>query len=78
MHLALDIIFNGELTPRSIAAFYSFAFRLAHGFRASSLLGAVPLRPPAAGFWRAFFGAAELPAPVLDSTDGHASARRRG
>src|SRR5437762_2897691 len=24
MHLALDIIFNGELTPRSIAAFYSF------------------------------------------------------
>jgi len=55
MHLALDIIFNGELTPRSIAAFYSFSFRAAHGFRASSLLGAVPLRPPAAGFWRAFF-----------------------
>ena len=55
MHLALDIMFNGELTPHSIAAFYSFSYRLAHGFRASSLLGAVPLRPPAANFWRAFF-----------------------
>ena len=39
MHLALDLIFNGRLTPRSIVAFYSFAYRAAHRFEAARLLG---------------------------------------
>src|SRR5437867_9350262 len=30
MHLALDLVFNGRLTPHSITAFYSFAYRAAH------------------------------------------------
>ena len=55
MHLALDITFNGELTPRSISAFYSFTYRLALRFDAVALLGppggvAAPER-----FWPAFF-----------------------
>jgi len=55
MHLALDITFNGELTPKSISAFYSFTYRLAHRFDAVALLGppggvAAPER-----FWPAFF-----------------------
>ena len=55
MHLALDVTFNGELTPRSISAFYSFTYRLAHRFDAVALLGppggvAAPER-----FWPAFF-----------------------
>jgi hypothetical protein len=54
MHLALDITFNGEQTPRSIVAFYSFGYRLAHKFRAEDLLGET-LRPVAPGFWRPFF-----------------------
>lgn len=54
MHLALDIIFNGQQTPRSIGAFYCFAYRLAHRFDAAVLIG--ERRTPApAGFWRAFF-----------------------
>jgi hypothetical protein len=54
LHLGLDIIFNGRITPYSIAAFYSFAYRLAHRFDARALLGiAEPC--PADGFWRAFF-----------------------
>jgi hypothetical protein len=55
MHLALDIAFNGELTPRSIVAFYSFGYRLAHGFRMATLFGEAAVAPPPAGFWRAFF-----------------------
>jgi len=54
MHLGLDIIFNGQHTPRSIGAFYCFAYRLAHRFDAAALIG--ERRTPAAvGFWRAFF-----------------------
>jgi hypothetical protein len=34
LHLALDIIFNGRITPYSIAAFYSFTYRLVHRFDA--------------------------------------------
>jgi hypothetical protein len=59
MHLGLDIIFNGRQTPYSIVAFYSFTYRLAHGFDAARLLGPTPLRPAAAGFWRTFFRGAE-------------------
>lgn len=62
MHLALDLIFNGELTPRSISAFYSFAYRLAHRFDTAALFGPSNDRIVAPGFWRAFFTGAELPA----------------
>lgn len=54
LHLGLDIAVNGEITPKSIAAFYSFAYRAAHGFDARRLLGIEP-RPVPAGFWSAFF-----------------------
>ncbi|HET9490851.1 MAG TPA: hypothetical protein VFR64_13990 [Methylomirabilota bacterium] len=54
MHLGLDLRFNGEATPRSIGAFYSFTYRLAHRFDAGVLLG--DREPPAPGtFWRTFF-----------------------
>jgi hypothetical protein len=78
MHLALDLIFNGRLTPRSIVLFYSFAYRAAHRFDASRLLGESPPRFASTAFWRAFFDTAEVSAPVLDSAPGHASTRRRG
>ena len=78
MHLALDVAFNGEFTPRSIVAFYSFAYRAAHRFDADYLLGSVAPRQVAAGFWTAFFGGAQARLSMLDSADGHASARRRG
>ena len=55
MHLGLDIIFNGRVTPYSIAAFYSFGYRLAHRFDAVALLGITEPRPVAGGFWVAFF-----------------------
>ena len=78
MHLALDLAFNGEFTPRSIVAFYCFTYRALHRFDAARLLGTGPPRPVPAGFWRAFFGGTEAQAVVLDSPNGHASARRRG
>src|SRR2546425_466147 len=60
LHLALDLTFNGEITPRSIVAFYSFAYRLAHGFDARRLLGTVDFEPAPAGFWAAFFSGGRL------------------
>jgi hypothetical protein len=63
MHLALDIVFNGRLTPYSIAAFYSFGYRLAHRFDAGTLLGFDERRPSGAGFWRAFFHNGSLASP---------------
>lgn len=57
MHLALDITFNGDLTPRSIVAFYSFGYRAAHGFRMTDLLAPPDLVVPR-GFWAAFFAGA--------------------
>lgn len=77
MHLVLDLIYNGRLTPRSIGAFYSFGYRLAHRFRASSLLGPLPERPVAPEFWVAFFRNVQPGGAVIDSAR-HASARRRG
>jgi len=69
MHLGLDIIFNGESVPRSISAFYSFTYRLAHRFDTRALLGdAVPAMPHT--FWGAFFaefrflGAGPSPRPA--------------
>lgn len=55
MHLALDLLFNGELTPRSIVPFYSFGYRLAHRFDAQALLGNLKSAPAPRGFWAAFF-----------------------
>jgi len=51
----LDIVVNGKVTPYSIAAFYSFGYRLRHRFDAETLLGIVEPRSIAKGFWRAFF-----------------------
>ena len=55
MHLALDITFNGELIPRSISAFYSFTYRLAHRFDAVALLGPPGGVAAPEHFWPAFF-----------------------
>jgi hypothetical protein len=60
LHLALDLIFNGEITPYSIAAFYSFTYRAAYRFDAAMLLGGRECVAPAA-FWTAFFQGATLP-----------------
>jgi hypothetical protein len=64
MHLALDIVFNGRVTPYSIAAFYSFTYRASRRFDAFALLGIVE-RPVNEGFWAMFFdnGAAPKPLP---------------
>jgi hypothetical protein len=59
MHLLLDIAFNGELLPTNIVAFYSFAYRAAHGFNGAVLQGhrvrVVPVK-----FWSAFFKGASI------------------
>lgn len=61
MHLALDLVFNGEYTPRSISAFYSFTYRMRHGFSMPALLGqhADDLVLPR-GFWATFFRGATV------------------
>ncbi len=63
MHLALDIVFNGRITPYSIAAFYSFGYRLAHRFDAVALLGIVD-RHASRGFWAMFFSNGEPLQPL--------------
>ena len=73
MHLTLDAIFNGELTPRSILPFYSFAYRLAHRFEASAMLGDPKILPPPRGFWAAFFRGAK--AAEADSAPGSSLVR---
>jgi hypothetical protein len=71
MHLTLDLIFNGELTPRSIFAFYSFGYRLRHRFDAQALLGPTNVAPSPRQFWAAFFQGARVleedaaPGPTL-------------
>jgi hypothetical protein len=62
MHLALDIAFNGRLTPKNIFAFYSFGFRLAHRFDTEALFGSEPRIVPV-GFWRSFFLGPRLARP---------------
>ena len=54
-HLALDIVFNGQLMPTSIGAFYSFTYRLGHGFDAVPLLGGRERVTTSERFWEAFF-----------------------
>jgi hypothetical protein len=58
MHLALDIVFNGEMTPRSIGAFYCFTYRLAHRFDAVALTGPRERFAASGPFWSAFFAGA--------------------
>ena len=59
MHLFLDIVFNGELLPNNLVAFYSFAYRAAHRFNGAALQGhrerIVPVK-----FWLAFFKGSSL------------------
>lgn len=54
LHLALDLLFNGRYTPRSIGAFYALSYRAAHRFDARRLLGPTQTQLPS-GFWAAFF-----------------------
>jgi hypothetical protein len=63
LHLALDIIFNGRITPYSIAAFYSFGYRLAHRFDAEALLGIKEHRVDGS-FWAMFFSNGERLRPL--------------
>src|SRR5439155_1002743 len=72
MHLVLDIVFNGRFTPRNIFAFYSFGFRLAHGFDAETLFGSEPRIVPV-GFWRSFFSGAARVAGRIGDEIGHAA-----
>jgi hypothetical protein len=74
MHLALDITFNGRLTSRSIVAFYSFGYRLAHRFDARALLGDTELRPAPAHFWSAFFVGSQRQPPVITETTRRSAA----
>lgn len=73
MHLSLDLIFNGELTPRSIIPFYSFVYRLAHRFDARAMLGDPKIAPPPRQFWAAFFQGART--RESDGTAGSTLAR---
>jgi len=63
MHLALDIVFNGRVTPYSIAAFYSFTYRASRRFDAVALLGIVE-KPRDESFWAMFFDNGEPPKPL--------------
>ncbi len=67
MHLALDIVFNGRITPCSIAAFYCFGYRLAHRFDAQALLG-IAERGPGGSFWAMFFSNGEPTRPLPDAS----------
>ncbi len=78
MHLLLDIAFNGKLLPKNIFAFYSFAYRAAHGFNGAALHGhrerIVPGR-----FWQAFFkGASSADRRRADGRTPARGARARG
>ncbi len=68
MHLALDGVFNGRLTPKNIFAFYSLGFRWARGFDAEALFDSEPRIVPA-GFWRSFFLGARLARPRVGHRD---------
>jgi hypothetical protein len=74
MHLALDIIYNGQLIPRSIAAFYSFGYRLAYRFDAAALSGSRDRFSTSEHFWTAFFAGpireAASPSPSLSPDRG--------
>jgi hypothetical protein len=67
MHLALDIVFNGRITPYSIAAFYSFSYRLTHRFDAQALLG-IAERSQGGSFWALFFSNGEPMRPLPEAS----------
>jgi hypothetical protein len=73
MHLGLDVIWNGRLTPRSIAAFYCFAYRAAHRFNTAALIGP-PRFAPAGSFWPAFLRGAVVAGDVTSAPTTRASA----
>lgn len=75
MHLALDIAFNGKLTPHSIWAFYSFAYRASHRFQTASLLGQVDFKPMGRRFWSAFFRGTELQPEANPGSDRWGSSK---
>jgi hypothetical protein len=74
LHLALDIVFNGRITPYSIAAFYSFGYRLRHRFDATVLLG-VNEHHVTGGFWSMFFNNGEPIAPLPAARPQRVAAR---
>ncbi len=78
LHLGLDVIFNGQMTPHSIGAFYSFTYRLAHGFDTARLLGFGEPRRVAPAFWAAFFQGSEGPMGARRAGGVRAAGRRRG
>jgi hypothetical protein len=75
LHLALDIVFNGELTPNSIVAFYSVAYRAAHRFDAERLFGRQRHRV-SPRFWVAFFRGPDTPIGARDGGAVPAAAER--
>jgi hypothetical protein len=71
LHLVLDIVFNGELVPGNIFAFYSFAYRARHRFSGPLLVGPHARESAPEGFWRAFFrGAAPASATTASGKRG--------
>lgn len=64
MHLALDMLFNGEVLPDNVLRFYSFAYRAAGGFQGAALLGRMARAPVTEGFWRAFFRGSRAAPPA--------------
>jgi hypothetical protein len=74
LHLGLDIVFNGRITPYSIAAFYSFGYRLRHRFDATVLLG-VNEHHVTGGFWSMFFNNGEPIAPLPAARPQRVAAR---
>lgn len=74
LHLGLDIVFNGRITPYSIAAFYSFSYRLRHRFDATALLG-VAEHHVNGGFWAMFFNNGEPIAPLPTASPQRVAAR---
>jgi len=65
MHLALDIVFNGEYLSRSPVLFYSFVYRWAHGFDAEAMRKPREAFVTPAGFWPAFFVGARPVAEIV-------------
>jgi hypothetical protein len=65
LHLALDLSVNGEYTPRSISAFYSFAYRWHHRFDMQALLARDSDLVVPDGFWAAFFRGAVRPRTTI-------------
>lgn len=77
LHLALDVVFNGEMMPRRIAPFYSFSYRLAHRFDAARLTGWHQPWRVSRRFWVAFFRGPEVSMSAASPDAVQAAAARR-